>query len=110
MKNNIGEKMEIDVTTNNRTVKLIIKGNIDEQGADVLKQNFMNLNKSLIDHVVIDMKNVNHIGSAGIGKLLLFYKDFAIKGGKITVDNVSRSLYDLFKMVKLDTLMKINSV
>jgi len=110
MTKNKGEMMEIDVMTNNRTVTMIIKGNIDEQGANVLKQSFINLNTGAIDHVIIDMKNVNHIGSSGIGKLLLFYKDFAIKGGKITVDNVNRTLYDLFKMVKLDTLMKINLI
>jgi anti-anti-sigma factor len=102
--------MDIDMNKSNRTVTMIIKGNIDEQGANALKQNFSNLNKSSIDHVIIDMKNVNHIGSAGIGKLLLFYKDFAIKGGTITLNNVSRTLYDLFKVVKLDTLMKINTI
>ena len=102
--------MEIELKTSNRTVKMVIKGNIDEQGANDLKHSFLNLNKSTIDHVIIDMQNVNHVGSAGIGKLLLFYKDFAIKGGKITLDNVSRSLNDLFKVVKLDTLMKINTI
>jgi len=102
--------MDIDVNTNNRTINMVIKGNIDEQGANDLKQSFVNLNKSAIDHVIIDMQNVQHIGSAGIGKLLLFYKDFAIKGGKITLNNVNRSLYDLFKVVKLDTLMKINTL
>ena len=105
-----GENMEIDLNKMNRTVKMIIKGNIDEQGAMNLKQSFMNINKSTIDHVIIDMKNVNHVGSAGIGKLLLFYKDFAIKGGRITLDNVSRTLYDLFKVVKLGTLMKIKAI
>jgi anti-sigma B factor antagonist len=89
---------------------MIIKGNIDEQGANELKKSFLNLNTTSIDHVTIDMSNVNHIGSSGIGKLLLFYKDFAVKGGKITLNNVSRSLYDLFKVVKLDTLMKINTI
>jgi len=102
--------MDIDITKNNRNVNMVIKGNIDEQGATALKQSFLNLNKTDIDHVSIDMINVNHIGSSGIGKLLLFYKDFAIKGGTITLNNVSRSLYDLFKVVKLDTLMKINTI
>jgi len=102
--------MDIDVNKNHRTVHMVIKGNIDEQGANTLKQNFLNFNKNTIDHVIIDMKSVNHIGSAGIGKLLLFYKDFAINGGKITLNNVSRTLYDLFKVVKLDTLMNINSI
>jgi anti-anti-sigma factor len=102
--------MEIDVNTSSRTVNMVIKGNIDEQGANDLKQSFLNLNKREIDRVIIDMQNVKHIGSAGIGKLLLFYKDFAIKGGTIILNNVSRSMYDLFKVVKLDTLMKINTI
>jgi anti-anti-sigma factor len=102
--------MDIDVNTTGRTVNMVINGNIDEQGANDLKQSFLNLDKKTIDQVIIDMQNVQHIGSAGIGKLLLFYKDFAIKGGKIVLNNVSRSMYDLFKVVKLDTLMKVNTM
>ena len=98
------------MNTSNRTATMTIKGNIDEQGAETLKQNFYSLNISVLDHVVIDMKDVNHIGSAGIGKLLLFYKDFAIKGGSISVINVSKPLFDLFQVVKLDTLMKISRI
>ena len=100
--------MNIDVTKKERTAFLNIDGNIDEQGAEILKQAISQLNMNDIDKAVIDFKEVNHIGSAGIGKLLLFYKDFAIKGGQIILENVSRPLYDLFQIVKLDTLIKIN--
>jgi len=102
--------MDIDVTQSSQTATLTINGNIDEQGAETLKQSFYKLNVKSLTTVVIDFKNVNHIGSAGIGKLLLFYKDFAISGGKIILDNVSRQLYDLFIVVKLNTLMKINAM
>ncbi|MBF0452185.1 MAG: STAS domain-containing protein [Candidatus Magnetomorum sp.] len=102
--------MDIDVTKKGQTALLTVNGNVDEQGAELLKQTFYKLNMKELTNVVIDFKNVNHIGSAGIGKLLLFYKDFAISGGGITLENVSRSLFDLFKVVKLDTLMKINAL
>jgi len=99
--------MNIEVTKKDRIAYLKIDGNVDEQGAEILKQTIHKLNLNDIDKTVIDFKDVFHIGSAGIGKLLLFYKDFAIKGGQIELINVSKTLYDLFKVVKLDSLMKI---
>jgi len=100
--------MNINIITNGPTATMTLSGKIDEQHAEVLKKNFYELNFSLLDHIILDFQHVSHIGSAGIGKLLLFYKDFAIKGGRISLKNVSKPLYDVFKVVKLDTLMDIN--
>ena len=83
------------------------KGNIDERGAEELKNHFKSLNISSVKEVIFDFANVNYIGSAGIGKLLLFYKDMALNGGKITIKNVSPSIYELFNVLKLDTIFTI---
>jgi anti-anti-sigma factor len=102
--------MDIDVTQSGNKAQLKISGTIDEHGAETLKQTFYQLNTKSLTEVVIDFEKVSHIGSAGIGKLLLFYKDFAIRGGTIMLENVSKPLFDLFKVVKLDTLMKIKTI
>ena len=48
------------------------------------------------------------ISSTGIGKILLFYKDFITKGGEIEVVRSSNSVYELFSMLKLNQLFSVN--
>jgi len=99
--------MELSVDKNQTEVTFKINGEIDEQGAEVLKENFINLNKSNLKTLTLDLKKVTHIGSAGIGKLLLFYKDIAISGGELRIINVSDTIYSLFLTLKLDSVFKI---
>jgi anti-anti-sigma factor len=84
------------------------RGNIDERRAEELKRHFRDLDPSTINEVVFDFRNVNHIGSAGIGKLLLFYKDMALNGGKIRIENASETVYELFNVLKLDTIFVVS--
>lgn len=99
--------MEINVLKQENSVRFEIKGNVDERGAEDLKRSFRSLDISQIKEVVFDFSQVTHIGSAGIGKLLLFYKDIAILGGKIRIENTSASVYELFHVLKLNTIFAI---
>ena len=99
--------MELNINQQGDTVKITIIGNVDERGAETLKTRFRELNVSQVKDLSFDFSQVSHIGSAGIGKLLLFYKDLAINGGKISVYNVSDSIYELFNVLKLDTIFNI---
>jgi len=100
--------MEVIVTRDGNQARLEIKGDIDEPGAEDLKKRFRELKISLLREVTFDFKEVSHIGSAGIGKLLLFYKDLALNGGKMGIENVSETVYELFKVLKLDTIFSIS--
>ncbi len=60
------------------------------------------------EEVVFDFKDVSHIGSAGIGKLLLFYRELALKGGTLKVENSSQTVSGLLKMVELDCLFGVS--
>jgi len=100
--------MEVIVTRDGNQARLEIKGDIDEPGAEDLKKRFRELKISLLREVTFDFKEVSHIGSAGIGKLLLFYKDLALNGGKMGIENASETVYELFKVLKLDTIFSIS--
>ncbi len=105
--------METVITQDGKKVSFLInfesgKGNIDERCAEELKRRFRELNVSYLKEVVFDFRNVNHIGSAGIGKLLLFYKDMALNGGKIRIENASETVWELFSVLKLDTIFTVS--
>ena len=101
--------MDITVTQEGQQVKIAITGNIDEQGAEELKRRFLELNLEDVKEVVIDFSKVSFIGSAGIGKLLLLYKNLAAKGGVIRIENMPKDIYTMFKVVKLDKIFQISS-
>jgi len=99
--------MELSITQQEKQARFVISGNIDENGAEEMKKRFHELNVSAIREMSFDFTGVTHIGSAGIGKLLLFYKDLAVTGGKIRIENVTESVHELFTVLKLDTIFSI---
>ncbi len=100
--------MELSVSREGDRARFHINGMIDEKGAEELKRRFRELNLNGLDEVVFDFKDVTHIGSAGIGKLLLFYKDMALKDGRVSIRNASQTIYELFNVLKLNTIFQIS--
>lgn len=100
--------MDLAVSQEDERVRFEIAGNVDEKGAEELKRRFRELSMMDIEKVVFDFEKVTHIGSAGIGKLLLFYKDLAVTGGSIQIVNASETVYELLTVLKLDTIFTIS--
>ena len=85
----------------------VISGAIDERGAADLKERFMAMDTRTIARVILDFSEVTHIGSAGVGKLLLFYKSLSNHGGEIRISNVPPHIRELFLELNLNTLFTI---
>ena len=100
--------MELNVKYDQPNARISIRGDIDDDGAAVLKNKLMELQGRVLREVVIDFSGVNYIGSTGIGKLLLFYKTISQTGGAIKIVNMSEDLYKMFKIVKLDKVFDLN--
>ena len=77
--------MIFNMTMSETGCRIAIGGEIDERGAEELKKRFREIQGSRHPQVVIDFKEVTHIGSAGIGKLLVLYKDLAVQGCFIAI-------------------------
>lgn len=99
--------MNIKTTQNGYRVHIVLQGIVDEQGAEELKKQVVQLNLDSVREVVIDCREVRHIGSSGIGKMLLLYKKLASKGGTFSVVNLSAPMFELFSELKLNTLFSI---
>jgi len=99
--------MNIKVTNEGRKTVIFMSGSIDIPGAETLKKSLNDVLESETAELVLDFKDVNFIGSSGIGKLLIFYKNFTAKGGKIVIANLSKEITMLFKAIKLDQLFDI---
>lgn len=100
--------MNITATRDNQIARLVIQGEIDELAAEELKKRLRDVALSAPQRVEIDFAGVNHIGSAGIGKLLVFYKDLAIHGAVLSLVRVPTPIYHLFREMKLDSIFAIS--
>ncbi len=100
--------MELKIIQEESRVRFDISGDIDEEGANDLENSFYKLDMSSTKEIIFNLQEVSHIGSAGMGRLLLFYKDSSIGGGgKIRIENVSETVSELLKIVQLDRLFPI---
>lgn len=101
--------MELTIATEGSQARFTISGSIDERAAEDLKRRFLELDLTSIKELVLDFASVTFVGSAGIGKLLFLYKNLAAKGGTIRIENMSKDIHTMFKVVKLDKVFDISS-
>lgn len=100
--------MKVSMDSSGDQVRMSLVGNIDEGGADDMKKRFHEQDLSRIKQLTIDFSGVTFIGSAGIGKLLLFYKNLAAHGGQINLVNMPADIYDTFHTLKLGGLFNLS--
>jgi anti-sigma B factor antagonist len=99
--------MNIKVANEGNKTTVFLSGSIDIPGAESLKKALNQISDENPEEVSINFEEVNFIGSSGIGKLLLFYKKFTSKGGKVSIVNLNKEITALFKAIKLDKLFNI---
>lgn len=99
--------MNIAVTRENQVVRVALQGEIDELAAEELKNRLHDVALTAPQRVEIDFAGVTRIGSSGIGKLLVFYKDLALHGAVLALTRVPGPIFHLFREMKLDSIFAI---
>lgn len=101
--------MEISVVNEHNITYFVIKGDIDEKGAEIISNHFKNLmGKTPITQMILDFRSVKYIGSSGIGAIILFYKKLAPSGGKVHIRNVSQEIFDLLSDLDINKIIQIS--
>lgn len=88
-------------------IRLIADGDVDNEGAEALKASITGLALSGKTAVVLDFRGVGYIGSAGLGKLLLFYKRLSSERIQMRIESASPAIKGLLRELRLDTLFTI---
>ncbi len=99
--------MDIQISQTPQAIQIVIAGSINQTGAEELKRQLGKLNLEQIRQVVIDFADVTYIGSAGVGKLLLLYKNLPNDQAGIRLCNVGPEIYSLLMDMKLDEIFTI---
>lgn len=99
--------MEYEIRSQGQRIDMKISGSVDHLAAEKLKEGFEKLDLSQTKEVVIDMKGATYIGSAGVGKLLLLYKNIPDRNGRINIINLSEEIYYMLADMELETIFSL---
>jgi anti-sigma B factor antagonist len=102
--------MKFSVTEGDEKTTVKLTGDIYTEQGDELQQVFDSIVEKNPKEVVIDLVELKSITSSGIGKIVYLYKELNPKGGKIRIIGVNDTIMQIFKIVKLDKLMEIQSL
>lgn len=102
--------MKVHSSGDQRNINIEISGSINQTGAEELKNHLKGLNLQKVKEVVIDFSKVSYIGSAGVGKFLLLYKNLVLDDARIRMINVAPDIYSLLMDMKLDEIFSIEKV
>lgn len=100
--------MDIELSFEEKKAIIKIDGVVTTENAYMFQEKLDEVLKSDAKRLEIDFSACRIISSTGIGKLLLFYKDFIAKNGEVEIVKCSPGVYDLFSTIKLNQLMTIN--
>jgi anti-anti-sigma factor len=100
--------MELSIRKQGDTVTVKIVGPVDTEGGRELSEGFtVAVEDASIRHGVFDLSEVPAITSAGIGKLLRFYKHFDKMSGSMRIKGISAPLKQQFVEIHLDQIIPI---
>lgn len=100
--------MKIELSFKGDTAVMVIEGFMNSDNVHIFQEKLNEVLQAGIKQLDLDLLECKNISSTGIGKLLLFYKDFIGKSGEIEVTRCSNTVYDLFSMLKLNQLFTVN--
>lgn len=106
--NQLRKAMTTNITWTDGELRIVVEGDIDERGAEQLKEQFREWQRHETRQVTVDLGRVNHLGSAGIGKILVLYKDLAARNARLALVNVPGSIYGLLCEMRLNVLFSIS--
>ncbi|MGB8886999.1 MAG: STAS domain-containing protein [Candidatus Korobacteraceae bacterium] len=77
------------------------------EGTDVVR----NLVRGLLDtnykHILLNLRDVRHIDSAGVGELMSCYTSVRNQGGALKLMNLSKNVHNLLQITKLYTIFEV---
>ena len=84
-------------------------GRIDDEGVNTFQAALNKILELNPGKIVFDFNKLTFINSAGIGKLLLFYKKVKEKDRqkKIVISGINDDLLSMFKMLRVTSLIPI---
>ncbi len=100
----------MEITTKQQPDAFLIRisGSVDTEAAEKLRTELAKVIKLNPKKVVMNLSQVPSIGSSGIGKILIFYKELDKQRVAFEIKGIHENIYNIFKSIKLDKLFPIS--
>lgn len=99
--------MQITEEKETDKIILIIAGRIDANTSPDLQQKIL-INFQKMNHLVLDLAQVDYISSAGLRALLIGQKTAQSKKGSMKLIHVVNRVYDVLRMARFDKILDID--
>ena len=96
--------MKIDVKKEDKKVTIILEGKLDTNTSPLLETKFSELDD--YNKIVVDLKKVDYISSAGL-RVLLFMQKEMNKNGEMIIKNVCSNVMDIFEVTGFSEILNI---
>ncbi|MCB5250198.1 MAG: STAS domain-containing protein [Candidatus Cloacimonadales bacterium] len=100
--------MDITIDIEGKTALMKVNGVISSDNAYLFQEKLNEVLDSKATKLEMDLSGCRNMSSIGIGKLLIFYKDFMNREGEVDIIKSSPAVYDLFTTIKLNQLISIS--
>lgn len=100
--------MEIDTASHDTVTAVTVKGRVDSTTAEKLRDHLTSVIKSGSARLVIDLKEVTYISSAGFRTLLITARSVEAAKGKLALCGVAgevKRLFDIASFTELFTIL-----
>jgi anti-sigma B factor antagonist len=102
----------VGLKTSTRLInKVVIIDTIGElrlgEGTDVVRGVVRELLDQGYRSILLNLRDVRHIDSAGVGELMSCYTSVRNQGGQLKLMNLSRNVHNLLQITKLVTIFEV---
>jgi anti-sigma B factor antagonist len=77
------------------------------EGTNVLRRVVGELVEQGYQNILLNLRDVRHIDSAGVGELMSCYTSINNRGGQLKLLNLSKNVHNLLQITKLCTIFEI---
>ena len=102
--------MQIKTEINNSKLFISLSGRLDTITSPQLEEEINSISLDKIEIIILDVKELEYISSAGLRPVLKVHKKMTAQGGQLKLINVNDMIMDIFDMTGMSDFLDIEKV
>ncbi|HCI59900.1 STAS domain-containing protein [Ruminococcus sp.] len=102
--------MQIKTEINNSKLFISLSGRLDTITSPQLEEEINSISLDKIEIIILDVKELEYISSAGLRLVLKVHKKMTAQGGQLKLINVNDMIMDIFDMTGMSDFLDIEKV
>lgn len=99
--------MQIKTAVSNNKFVITLSGRLDTITSPQLEEEISNISLDEIEIIILDIKELEYISSAGLRLILKIHKKMSAKGGVLKLINVNEMISEVFYMTGMSDFLDI---